>query len=528
MSQDNARETVRNTSIFSFFTVISRFLGLARDMLKAFAFGTSYLVVAFDIAFRLPNMLRNLVAEGALSQSFIPLYEEHKNTSNKSAQDAAGVVIVFFFIVLILLSIVMWFVLPWVIPYLINDAAADSRGTELTITLSRLLFPYIVLMSLASLYMAIQYSHGVFWAASFGPALLNIVLVGGFSIYYFLIKPEPQTTKTDIYVFSAITLAAAIVQLLFQSRMVARMNLSPRYHLNLKHPMIKGIFIMMLPAVFGAAVQELGQLIDIFLATRLRDEVPGAVSALTYSHRLIQLPIGVFGVAVATASLPQLSRLYVSGDKKQFNDSLMVSVGLNLFLLLPAAVGLIFLAQPVTGLIFERGEFSKTSTDITAWAVTFYAIGIPFYSLQKLFMSSMYARKNARYPAFVTFIVLIMNVSLSLLLMPYLDHGGLALGSSLAAFIGLLLYLAKLSKENFLSIDRKKAIEFALIILANLILAVGLYFLTRQITHLSYALQVTLVLPAAILVYFGMAHLFKLSEYLLFREIMARLKNRVQ
>ena len=214
-SQSQNYETVRNSSIFSFFTIFSRFFGLLRDTLKASAFGTSYLVTAFDVAFQLPNAFRNLVAEGALSQSFIPLYEKFKSGRENQGQEreAAGAVIMFMFLVLVVVCIIAWFILPILIPLLRHDPEKAQQVTRLTISLARMLFPYILIISISSIFMAIQYSYNSFAAGSFGPALQNMVLVAGFSVFYFVSK---DTSETAIYFWSACLLLAAFIQLVFQ------------------------------------------------------------------------------------------------------------------------------------------------------------------------------------------------------------------------------------------------------------------------------------------------------------------------
>ena len=525
---DNARETVRNTSIFSLFTIFSRFLGLARDMLKAYAFGTGMFSVAFDVAFRLPNMLRNLVAEGALSQAFIPIYETYRHKGRMEAAQAAGTVLRFITLLLSAITFLAIVITPWLLPYIIG--AANAERTALTISLTQLLFPYIILMSVASIYMAIQYSHNLFWAPSMGPALLNLVILvffGGWLLAVPYLPAHWQDGKTLIYVFSVVTLIAAIVQVIFQALTTRHAGLSPNWGAPKRHPALKSLFTMMLPALFGAAVQEIGQIIDIYLAMLIENRVAGAVSALTYSHRLIQLPIGIFGVALATAALPQLSRLFVEEKNREFDESLLLSVRLNIFLIVPAISGLVILAEPIVGFIFERGEFNRESTQITAFALQFYALGILAYSLQKLFTSSLYARRNTKTPALIAAAVLVLNVLLSVIFMRFLNHGGLALGSACAAYIGIFIYIKKFRHYGFLKLSLTDLKNFLPLLLANLLLASGLYLLAQKIKNFSYAIQLGIAIPAALLFYFPVSALLKLPEFFLFKEIAVKIKNRL-
>lgn len=520
-SHKNNVETARNTSVFSLFTIVSRVFGLGRDILKAYAFGTSLFAVAFDIAFRFPNMMRNLVAEGALSQSFVPIYEMYKKKETASEREASGVVIALFSFGLTALTILIWLLLPYVLPPLINEMQGQEGAVELTVSLSRILFPYIILMSLTSVYMAIQYSHGVFWAASIGPAGLNAFVLLFFGGYLYLAPSFgwPRDTSTLVYLFSVITLGAGVAQMAFQMRVVAKMGLSPRFHLNLKHPAIKNLSVMMLPAALGAAVQELGQLIDIFLATSVSSIVPGAVAALTYSHRLIHLPMGVFGIAISTASLPQFSRLFKENRKGEFIGSIWNAIGLNLYLILPAIAGLVVFAVPIVALLFERGEFDAHSTQITALALQYYAPGILGFSLQKLFLSSMYAQRNSRTPAKITVLVLAVNVALSLFFMQYLYHAGLALGSTIAGYIGAAIYLSKLKRAGFFVFSRAYVMEALKVGAVNIVFLLFLIYLRNSLSEQSNMIQLLVAVPLAVFVYLVFSIVFKLKTFQIIRQI---------
>ncbi|MBV6492110.1 MAG: Lipid II flippase MurJ [Turneriella sp.] len=528
--KNHERETLKHSSIFSLFTSLSRVFGLMRDVLKAYAFGTGPLSVAFDIAFRLNNMLRNLVAEGALSQSFVPLYSKYSAEGKEKANIAAGVIIVFTALTMGIVTIVVIILLPYFLPLILAGEKITAEEMQLTIKLSQLLFPYLILMSVASLYMGIQYAHKIFWAASFGPALLNIVILIVFGAYAAYIRYTHGTFGISaIYVFSYATLLAAIVQVIFQVYTVHRRGLKPRYSFHFKHNALKLLGSMMLPAAFAASMQELGQLIDVYLATSLMDKVPEAVSALTYSHRLIQLPIGIFGVAVATASLPQLSRLYQEDlTGTHFSENLSYSIRLNLFFLLPAVSGLIVFSEPIIRLIFERGAFTKRSTEVTATALMYYAPGILAYSLQKLFIVSLYARMNTRTPAIITAATLVLNLLFSLFLMQYFLHGGLALGSALAAWCGVLVYATLLIKNRSLRSVKNLFVEISKIVGLNVFFTVILLVLQKNIFPTQALLQLSVVIPIAVCIYILFAHWARLDEAKAFFDLLIKLKKKIR
>lgn len=523
--EDHRRESVRNTSVFSAFTGLSRILGLVRDILKASAFGTSIASVAFDIAFRLPNILRNLVAEGALSQSLIPVYNKYRKKSEHDGKAAIAAVLGFFAVSISALVVVAYFALPYAVPVFVRSAATDTTGLELTISLARLLFPYILFMSLASIYMAAQYSHGIFWAASLGPALLNLVIIIGFGAYYFgQIHWGQQDQMISIYYFAGFTLFAGLIQMLFQRAMSRRYSISAGMSLKFNHPVIKDIFFMMLPALFSVAVQEIGQLIDIFLATGIERTMPGVVSALTYSHRLIQLPIGIFGVAVATTSLSQLSKLFIENKIAEYKQMLIVAIRLNLYLTIPAILGLMIFSEAIVGIIFERGSFGQKSTLITAYALKFYAPGILAYSLQKLFLSALYARGKSGTPAVITTIVLVLNISISLALIPFLQHGGLALGSAMAAYVGVGIYLAVLKKKELLPKLRVLFSNTWQLFLLMFFLA-GLMLGIRE-TPLPRNVQLLAAMVLSFLVFVFLSRLLKIPEYQLFKQLISSFARR--
>ncbi len=491
-------DTIRKTGIFSFFTGLSRFFGLARDMLKAAAFGTGPLAVAFDIAFRIPNLFRNLLAEGALSQSFIPVYEKYKHGSPGSGKAAAGAVISFITIVLLVFSALMMFFADTLIPLFLHGNASSATDVSLTISLTRLLFPFIFFASIVSLFISLLYSHGVYWVGSFGPALMNIVVLAGFGIPWLL------WGTGDIYLFSYVTLASAAIQLLFTVYFVHKQKLFPRLSFSFKHPALKNLFVMMLPAVFAASVQEVGQIIDIYLATMISDKVPGAVSALSYSHRLIHLPIGIFGVALSMASLPKLSRLFIEKKMDEFSSAVEFGVRLNLMLLLPSALGLILLSDSIVSIIFERGSFDAESTATTALALRFYAAGILAFSLQKFLLSALYSRQNTLVPSLITVAVLLANIGFALLFMQTLYHGGLALGSSLAAFLGVLLYGVYFRQLKLISFRRhfgQHLPSYIKIIAMNGIMAAGIIVAGQWVGE-NHLLRVLLLLPLGVLLYF--------------------------
>ena len=550
-------ETTHHSLVFAIFTLLSRLLGLVRTKLKAYVFGTSFFAVAFDFAFRLPNVLRNLVAEGALSQSFIPVYEQYKSDENRLNElRASGAIIGFLLLILSFIVLLGVTALPYTIALVRQDWARSLEATRLLIKISQFLFPYIFFISTSSIFMSIQYSYKVFWAGSFGPALQNLMIILLFSTYLFF---SPDTlTNVDIknldllaqicnadqlliiyepiYVWCASILIAVSFQLIFQMIVVRRMGFFPKISFSFKHPVLKSLFIMMLPATFGAAVQELGQVLDLALASSIEDRVPQAIAALTYSHILIHLPMGAFGVAVSTASLPVLTKLYKDNKIEEYTERLRESIGLNLFFLLPASLGLVFFGDSIIELLIQGGSFNEESTKVTYFALKFYATGLLGYGLQKLFMAAFYAQSNSKTPARITALVLLFNLSISYFLMRFFDHGGLALGSVLAAYLGALIYLRKLKSTGIKPFGKKFLWAKTRIILVNVILALFLYFLkvypyfglnNRMPDFLQNSkVYLVIVILVSIAFYLGLAIAFRLDESKALANIIQKIKKR--
>ncbi len=473
---DSQQIIIKNTSTFSFLTTLSRVVGLSRDLLRSFIFGTGPFAIAFDIAFRIPNMFRNLSAEGAMTQALLPIYEKYKH--KKNAFSALKSLSTFMIIILSILSVIAWFLLPKLLPILMNDPDVINQNTLLTIHLSRILFPYLIFISISAIYTTIQYSHNIFWSGAFGPVLVNCIVVILFAAYFFLIRESnAEIVSKDIYTFGYIVLFSSVTQFLFQSWVLKKNQLYFGFSYKITHPIIKSLFVLMLPAIFGTAIQQINLLVDVYLATSLRDEIPGAVAALTYAQRLIQFPMGIFAVAINTAVMPLFSQQFANNLNKDFINSLILSIRLLLFFMLPASIGLFIYSEEIISLIFERGEFNKESTRITAIALKYYALGVSAYGIQKILSSSFYAQHNTKQPALIASFILILNIIFSLSLMPYLKHGGLALGSSMAAYIGVIIYWVLICRKmSIKKIFRGYYKSFIKLIVINIFLCVFLIF----------------------------------------------------
>lgn len=417
-------------------TMLSRVLGLVRDHYQAIFFGTGQVAAFWEIAFMLPNMLRNLLAEGVLSQSFIPIYSQSLRESDEAAAKTAGSIVGFLMVFLTGVVATGILVFPVFLPVYVGRPLHEIG---LLLYLSQVLFGFIMAVSLTAIFAGIAQTHERFIVPSFSPILLNLTFIAGFvSLLPFSLAPE-LNAKVQAWV----VLAGGVLQLVFQILYVRHNGWMPRIHINLRDPALRRIFSLMGPAVLGASVFQLNQLMDIALASYFIDD-QGAIPALRFAHRLIQLPTGIIGVALSTTILPALTTLIRTGESHRSGEEVVGAVGFALFLTAPAAMGFLFLGPWIIHLLFHGGEWTVMSTQMTWSALQFYAIAIPVYSFNKILTSAFYAYQDTRTPVRILFVTVTVNLLANLVLIHYLQQGGLALSTAISATVNFLLLNASL------------------------------------------------------------------------------------
>lgn len=424
-------------------TFLSRLLGLGRDMTRAWLFGTGMAADAFTVAFRIPNLLRALFAEGALSASLVPVLSDFVEKDDLEATNrflrAMATVL---FLALGVVTILGVLIAPLIVPYLVHGFHAVPGKVELTVRLTRLLFPYILLIGSATLAMAVLNTHRHFTAPALAPAVFNIVVIAGAVLVAPRLGTEPST---QIYGLAGAVLVGGLMQAMIQFPPLRGLRISLWPSGELRHPGVTRVLLLMLPGVLGIAVQELNAFVDTFLASLLKQ---GSVSALEYGQRLMQLPLGVFGVALGTAVLPTLSRQVSRGERHEAEDTTAFAIRLALLVLLPASIWLVVLAKPILALLFQRGAFGRgDSLAMTASALRFYSCGLVAYGAAKSLVPLFYAHKDTRTPVKAAIASLSCNVVLNLVLMQFLALGGLALATALSSVLNVaLLYRWSRSK----------------------------------------------------------------------------------
>ena len=420
-------------------TLLSRILGFVRDTVIARAFGAGLATDAFFVAFRIPNLLRRLFAEGAFSQAFVPILAEYKNRRGETdtrllVDHVAGLLALALFIVT-LLGIV---VAPAIVYLSAPGFSANPQKFALTIDLLRITFPYILFISLVSLAGGILNTHSRFSVPALTPALLNFSFIG-FALWaapYF----EPPVKALAWAVF-----CGGVLQLAFQVPFLLRLKLLPRFKLDLRDEGVWRVVRQMGPAVFGVSISQVSLLINTIIASFLAS---GSVSWLYYADRLMEFPTGLLGVALGTILLPSLARHYADEAPGEYAKLLDWGLRLTLLLALPAAAALALLAVPLITTLFHYGEFSAHDVLMTRNALVAYSVGLLGLILVKVLAPGFYARQNIRTPVKIAFIALIATQAMNLAFIWPLQHAGLALAIGLGACLNAGLLYYKLRQHN--------------------------------------------------------------------------------
>ncbi len=424
-------------------TLISRVLGFVRDMVIARLFGANIATDAFFVAFKIPNFFRRLFAEGAFSQAFVPVFTEYRETQNhEKLRDLVRHVSGTLGAVLLLLSTIGVSAAPLVILVFAPGFADDSERLDLAARMLRLTFPYLFFISMVALAGGILNSFRRFAIPAFTPVLLNVCLIAC-AIW---LSPHMET---PVFALAWGAFIAGVVQFLFQLPFLYRLNILQWPRWGWKHPGVQKILTLMLPAMLGSAVVQINLLLDTLIASMLQG---GSVSWLYFADRLVEFPLGVFGIAIATVILPSLSQKHATADTQAFSNNLDWALRLSLLIGVPSMLGLLILSQPMLITLFQYGEFTLFDTRMAAYALMAYAVGLPAFILVKILAPAFFARQDTRTPVKIAIRAMLLNMLMNIVFVVtliYLDftatHAGLALATACAAWIqtGLLTHTLK-------------------------------------------------------------------------------------
>ena len=499
----------RATTVVASVTFLSRISGLARDIMVATFFGTGMAADAFFVAFRIPNLLRRLVAEGSLTVSFVPVFTEYLNQkSKKEAFELASTAISVFALILALISFLGVLLSPLIITIFAPGFAAIPQKIELTIMLNRIIFPYIFFIGLVALSMGILNGLGHFFAPAAAPILLNLSMITVTIVCYNLFA-QP------IFVLAVGVIVGGILQLIFQIPYLKAHGFSFKFKAHFRHPAIKRIGLLMLPAAFGMALYQ----VNIFVATFLASFLPsGSVSYLYYANRIIEFPLGIFAVSMGIALLPEASRIAAENDTQKLLGTFSTSLRMLLFIMFPAMVGLITLRIPIISLIYQHGNFGYDETIYTSQALVCYALGLCAIAGVRITVPFFYGLQDTKTPVKIAAIAIGVDIVASIILMFPLKHNGLALATTVASFTNFILLFVLLRSR----IGSQQAIimfpSIGKICFASALMAGGVHFIAHTINWQSSGdivakiVILALSIISGIIIYVTTTYLIKVKE----------------
>jgi putative peptidoglycan lipid II flippase len=448
----------------------SRILGLVRDQVVAFYFGAGDAVDAFRVAFRLPNLVRDLFAEGAMSAAFVPTFTAELTREGKArAFQLANAVITALIAVtgILVLAGIIW-ADPLVRMYAGEFAAVPGK-LELAITMAQIMAPFLTLVAVAAVCMGMLNALGHFFIPALSPAMFNLATI---VLVLALVPLAPALGITPIVIVAAATLVGGLGQLAIQWRPLAHEGFAFRPSFAWRDPALGRVLLLMGPGTIGMAATQINVLVNTQFAA---GEGTGAISWLDYAFRVMYLPIGLFGVSMAAASTPALSRLAAASDMPRFRTTVGSAMGLMLALNLPATLGLIVLAGPIVALIFERGQFTAADSAATAAALRYYAIGLVGYSIVRIVSPAFYALHRSHIPVVASIASVIANITLNMVLVRVMGYAGLALGTSVAAIVNATIQIVWL-RHAIGGIDgRRVMMTFLKVTLASTVMAAAAY-----------------------------------------------------
>jgi len=431
-ASDSRLSIMRSTRIISLGTLSSRILGFFRDVILAKVFGTGFQADALFVAFRIPNMFRDLVGEGATNSAVVPVLTEYKETRERAEfWRFVSAVLVCALVVLSVITLcgILW--APYIIRLIAPGFMAEPEKLALTIQLTRILFPYLVFIGLTAYSMAILYTFRMFRAPAFSPCLLNIsIIISALLSSRYLEEPT--------YGLAAGILVGGLLQLAFQLGPLFKTGFRLRWPGTVRHPGVFKVGKLLIPRLFGAGVYQLTIFIDTFCASLSAIVGVGGISAIYFANRIVQFPMGVFGLALASAVLPSLSSLAAQKETEKLKETIIFALENVLFIMFPASVLIMLLSNPLIRLLFERGQFNHYSTMITSSALLFYSIGLFSFGGVKIMVTAFHSLQDTKTPVKVAAVSLLINASLNFLLMGPMKIGGIALASSIAASINFL------------------------------------------------------------------------------------------
>jgi len=482
-------------------TFISRVAGLIRDIFTTNLLGASFFHDIFVVVLKIPNVFRKLFAEGAFSQAFIPIYSEYiGRKDDKGSQDFLNALFGILLSALFIFTALALLFAPIFILIFAPGFYFDIQKQDLAVSLLRIMFPYLALISLVAFAAGIQNSHNKFSIPAITPLIFNLSLIGS----AWLVAP-----KIDIPVMALAwgVLLAGFLQLLFQIAPLATIKKIPVPKIDFQNPGVKKFFILILPAIVAGGIAQINLLIDTIFASLL---ITGSPTWLYVSDRLIQFPMGIFAIAIGTVLLPSLSKAYAQKEIQAYTEQLEHAFKLVFFLAIPSLIGLVLFASPLLATIFQRGAFLWSDVQQASLSLIAFSFGLPFFMAMKVLVPAFFSRQNTKTPMLIAFLSLLINVCLNYLLAFYfgLGHLGLAIASSISAIISVIILSFILKRDGLISFSGILSTFSLKVLVASVALISFLsifnqYFDFEFFSQTQRLLHLVAAIIGSLIIYFG-------------------------
>jgi len=493
-------------------TAISRVLGLVREQVFAYLFGAGTSTDAFNAAFRIPNLLRDLFAENALSAAFVPVLTDQKKKGQEAVNAFASNILNTLLLVVGAVSVAGIFLSPWLAKVIAPGFEGIPGKVALTGNLTAILFPFLLLIALAAWAMGVLNTEGAFFIPSLSPALFNVfsilVPVALFAYY-------TRRSGDPIYGMAIGVVVGGLMQLLIQVPLLGRKGFRYRFRLNLRSPEFHQALALFIPVAIGLSGSRINIFVNTLLISHLEER---SMTWLNYAFRIQHLPLGLFGIAVGTVALPALSRLVSDGKTGEVKTMLFDSLKMVLFLTLPTSALIAFLSNPITSVIYQHGRFRPEDTIPVAQILVLYMIGVPFISALRNVAAVFYASKDARAPMYASFASVAVNIVLNLTLMRVLGYRAFPLSATIAAVVNILILLVLLPNKVG-AFDQKPLWTYtglmSLASLAGGAAAFGLFHGLRALAGPSFLVNlagIVLCGAAGLVVFYAACRLLKIAE----------------
>ena len=482
-------------------TFISRVAGLIRDIFTTNLLGASFFHDIFVVVLKIPNVFRKLFAEGAFSQAFIPIYSEYiGRKDDKGSQDFLNALFGILLSALFIFTALALLFAPIFILIFAPGFYFDIQKQDLAVSLLRIMFPYLALISLVAFAAGIQNSHNKFSIPAITPLIFNLSLIGS----AWLVAP-----KIDIPVMALAwgVLLAGFLQLLFQIAPLATIKKIPIPKIDFQNPGVKKFFILILPAIVAGGIAQINLLIDTIFASLL---ITGSPTWLYVSDRLIQFPMGIFAIAIGTVLLPSLSKAYAQKEIQAYTEQLEHAFKLVFFLAIPSLIGLVLFASPLLATIFQRGAFLWSDVQQASLSLIGFSFGLPFFMAMKVLVPAFFSRQNTKTPMLIAFLSLLINVCLNYLLAFYfgLGHLGLAIASSISAIVSVIILSFILKRDGLISFTGILSTFSLKVLIASVALISFLsifnqYFDFELFSQTQRLLHLVAAVIGSLIIYFG-------------------------